>query len=57
MAEKTSRFVSLDKLIDKFIEEQKNKNTLSKTRREVSLLTEALRAKSEARRFVDIPPE
>ena len=30
--------MSLDKAIDKFIEDQKNKNTLSKTR-DVSLLT------------------
>ena len=32
MAEQSRRFVSLDKPIDKFIEGQKNKNTLSKTR-------------------------
>ena len=32
--------MSPDKPIDKFIEDQKNKNTLSKTRRDVSLLTE-----------------
>ena len=30
MAEQSRRFVSLDKLIDKFIEDQKHKNTLSK---------------------------
>ena len=40
MAEQSRRFVSLNKPIDKFIEDQKNKNTLSKTRRDVSLLTE-----------------
>ena len=40
MAEQSRRFVCLDKPIDKFIEDQKNKNTLSKTRRDVSLLTE-----------------
>ena len=57
MAEKLSRFVSLDKHIDKFIEEEKNNNTLSKTGREVSLLTESLNATSEAKRFVDIQPE
>ena len=49
MAEKSRRFVSLDKPIDKFIEDQKNKNTLSKTRRDVSLLTEFLNSKSESR--------
>ena len=42
MAEQSRRFVSPDKPIDKFIEDQKNKNTLSKTRRAVSLLTEFL---------------
>ena len=36
MAEQSRRFASLDKPIDKFIEDQKNKNTLSKTRRDVS---------------------
>ena len=40
MGEQSRRFVSPDKPIDKFIEDQKNKNTLSKTRRDVSLLTE-----------------
>ena len=34
MAEQSRRFVSLDKPIDNFIEDQKNKNTLSKTRRD-----------------------
>ena len=47
MAEQSRRFVSLDKPIDKFIEDQKNKNTLSKTRREVSLLTEFLNSKNQ----------
>ena len=37
-------------LLNKFIEEQKNKNTPSKTQRDVSLLVEPLSAKSEARR-------
>ena len=50
MAEQSRRFFSLDKPIDKFIEDQKNKNTLSKTRRDVSLLTEFLNSKSESRR-------
>ena len=50
MAEQSRRFVSLDKPIDKFIEDQKNKNTLSKTRRDVSLLTEFLNYKNESRR-------
>ena len=46
--------MSLDKPIDKFIEDQKNKNTLSKTRRDVSLLTEFLNSKTESRSFVII---
>ena len=50
MAEQSRRFVSLDKPIDKFIEDQKNKSTLSKTRRDVSLLTEFPNSKSESRR-------
>ena len=50
MAEQSRRFVSLDKPIDKFIEDRKNKNTLSKTRRDVSLLTEILNSKNESRR-------
>ena len=50
MAEQSRRFMSLDKLIDKFIEDQNNKNTLSKTRRDVSLLTEFLNSTSESRR-------
>ena len=37
MAEQSRTFVSPDKPIDKFIEDQKNKNTLSKTRRDESL--------------------
>ena len=50
MAEQSRRFVSLEEPIDKFIEDQKNKNTLSKTRRDVSLLSEFLNSKTESRR-------
>ena len=57
MAEQSRRFVSLDKPIDKFIEDQKNKNTLSKTQRDVSLLIEFLNSKNESRRIEEIPPE
>ena len=42
--------MSLYKPIDKFIEDQRNKNTLSKTRRDVTLLTEFLNSKSESKR-------
>ena len=45
--------LSLDKPIEKFIEDQKN--TLSKTRRDVSLLTEFLNSKNERRRIEEIP--
>ena len=48
------QFVSLDKPIDKFIEDQKNKNTLSKTRIDVSLLSEFLNSKNESRSMVII---
>ena len=51
MAEQSRRFVSLDKPIDKFIEDQKNKNTLSKTERDVSLLTEFLNSQNESSRI------
>ena len=57
MAEQSRRFVSLDKPIDKFIEDKKNKNTLSKTRRDVSLLTEFLNCKNESGRIEEIPPK
>ena len=49
--------MSPDKTIAKFIEDQKNKNTLSKTRRDVSLLTEFLNSKNESRRIEEIPPK
>ncbi|XP_015774306.1 PREDICTED: zinc finger MYM-type protein 2-like [Acropora digitifera] len=49
MAEQSRRFVSPDKPIDK--------NTLSKTLRDVSLLTEFLNSKNECRRIEKIPPE
>ena len=48
------QFVSLDKPIHKFIEDQKKKNTLSKTRRDVSLLSEFLNSKNESRSMVII---
>jgi len=38
-------FCSLELPLDEFIEEQSNKNTLSKTNRDVSLLKEFLRVK------------
>ena len=47
--------MSPDKPVDKFIEYRKNKNTLSKTRGDVSLLTEFLNSKNESRRIEEIP--
>ena len=49
--------MSPDKPIEKFIEDQKNKNTLSKTRRDVRLLSEFLNSKNESRRIEEIPPK
>ena len=49
--------MSPDKPIEKFIEDQKSKNTLSKTRRDVSLLTEFLNSKNESIRIEEIPPK
>ena len=49
--------MSPDKPIGKFIEDQKNKNTVSKTRRDVSLLTEFLISKNDSRRIEEIPPK
>ena len=40
-------FPALQKSFNKFIEEQKNKQTLSKTRRDVGLLSEFLKSKQE----------
>ena len=45
--------MSLDKPTDKFIQDHKN-TRLSKTRRDVSLLTEFLNSKNESRSFVII---
>ena len=57
MAEQSRSFVSPDKTMDKFIEDQKNKNTLSKKLRDESLLTEFLNSKNESRRIEEIPPK
>ena len=45
------------KPIGKLIEDQKNKNTLSKPRRDISLPTEFLDSKNESRRIEEIPPK
>ena len=50
------RFPALQKSVNQFIEEQKNKQTLSKTRRDVGLLSEFLKSKQENRKIEEIQP-
>ena len=45
----SSRFITLVEPIEHYIQEQQNKNTLSKTRRDVTLLSEFLKQKKETR--------
>ena len=49
-------FPALQKSVNLFIEEQKNKQTLSKTRRDVGLLSEFLKPQQENRKIEDIQP-
>ena len=48
------RFPALQKSVNQFIEEQKNKQTLSKARRDVGLLSEFLKSKQERRKIEEI---
>ena len=58
MAEGESlRFPALQKSVNQFIEEQKNKQTLSKTRRDVGLLSEFLKSKPKNRKIEEIQPQ
>ena len=58
MAEGESlRFPALQKSVNKFIEEQKNKQTLWKTRRDVGLLSEFLKSKQENWKIEEIQPQ
>ena len=58
MAEGESlRFPALQKSVKQFIEEQKNKQTLSKTRRDVGLVSEFLKSKQENRKIEEIQPQ
>ena len=50
-------FPALQKSVNKFIEEQKNKQTLSKTRRDVGLLSEFLKSKQENWKIEEIQPQ
>ena len=45
------RFPALQKSVNQFIEEPKNKQTLSKARRNVGLLSEFLKSKQESRKI------
>ena len=51
-----SRFVSLDVPVDEFIQNQENKNTLSKTKRDLALLTEYLETKNVQQNLEEIQP-
>ena len=58
MAEGESlRFSALQKPVNLFIEEQKNKQTMSKTRRDVGLLSEFLKPQQENRKIEEIQPQ
>ena len=47
----SARFVPPETTLEVFIEEQANKNTLSKAKRDVSLLKEFMRMKGKERRI------
>ena len=57
MAQGSTTFEPLEKLIDDYIIEQQNKNTRAKTTRDVKLLTEFLREKHDQRNPEDIEAE
>ena len=57
MAEQSGRFVSKQTDRQVYRTPKEKKNTLSKTRRDVSLLTEFLNSKNESRRIQEIPPK
>jgi len=48
----SARFVPPETALQAFIDEQENKNTLSKTKRDVSLLKEFMRMKRKDEEFV-----
>ena len=58
MAEGESlRFPALQESVNPFFEEEKNKQTLSKTRRDVGLLSEFLKPQQENRKIEEIQPQ
>ena len=52
----SSRFVPPETTLEAFIEEQANKNTLNKTKRDVSLLKEVMRMNGKEEEFENIEP-
>ena len=57
MADSEARFVSLDSSIEEFLNQQENKNTLSKTRRDLNLLQKFLLTRNERRSIENIEPK
>ena len=58
MAETSSlRFPALEKPVNEFIQEQEDKKTPSKTRRDIAILMAFLKEKNEVRKLEEIPPE
>lgn len=57
MAEASSRFVSVDSSVEEFINRQQNKNTLSKTQRDITLLEKFLSSKNERKNIEEIEPK
>ena len=53
-AEESSRFVSVGCSLDEFVQHQENKNTLSKTQRDVSLLRNVLVSRHELREIENV---
>ena len=51
------RFHALEKPVNEFIQEQENKNTLSKTRRDIAIFMAFLKERNEKRKLEEIPPE
>ena len=51
------RFPALEKPVNEFIQEQENKNTLSKTRRDIAIFMAFLKERNEKRKLEEIPPE
>ena len=52
--ENYNRFVSVNHSLEEFVQHQKNKNTLSKTQRDVSLLKKFLVSRNEPRELENI---